>query len=89
MVVWLWDTVGPNGSACGVTDSQTTASRAAEEGMVVTGAPTATVEVAMHLDGGGWMSSRYRRTGYVWTALRHNGQTTWTESRRRLELAAS
>jgi hypothetical protein len=89
VIVWLWDADGPDGSASGVTDSQATACRAAEEGMTVTGAATTTVEEATHLGGGGWMRSGYRRTGHMWTAQRHNGQTTWTESRRCLELAAS
>ena len=88
MIVWLWDADGPDGSASGVTDGQATACRAAEEGMAVTRAAMATVEVAVHFDGGAWMSSGYRRTGHMWTARHRNGQITWTESRR-LELTAS
>jgi hypothetical protein len=47
--------------------------------MTATGATTATVEAATHLDGGTWMRSGYGRTGRVWTAQSDNGQTTWTE----------
>jgi hypothetical protein len=57
--------------------------------MTATGAVTAVVEVAVHLDGGGWMSSRYRRTGHGWIARRQDGRVTWTEFHRNLELAAS
>jgi hypothetical protein len=89
VIVWLWDADGPDGSASGVTDDQAAACRAAERGMSVTGAATAVVEAAMHLDGGGWMRSGYRRTGYLWTARRHDGRVTWTGSHRCLELAAS
>jgi hypothetical protein len=89
VIVWLWDTDGPDGSASGVTDDQAAACRAAEKGMTATGAATAVVEAAVHLDGGGWMSSRYRRTGHGWTARRHDDRVTWTEFRRNLELAAS
>jgi hypothetical protein len=84
VIVWLWDTDGPDGSASGVTDDQAAACRAAEAGMTSTGAATAVVEVAMHLDGGGWMSSGYRRTGHLWAARRHDGRVTWTRSRRLL-----
>ncbi len=44
MIVWLWDTDGPDGSASGVTDDQDAAHRAAEKGMTATGAVTAVVE---------------------------------------------
>lgn len=87
MIVWLWDADGPDSGASGVTGDQAVACRAAENGMTATGALTALVEAAEHLDGGGWLSSGYRRTGRGWTARRLEGRVMWTEFRR--ELAAS
>jgi len=87
VIVWLWDADGPEGSASGVAGDQAAACRAAESGMASTGAVTAVVEAAAHLDGGGWLSSGYRRAGLGWTARRREGRVTWTEFRR--ELAAS
>lgn len=89
MIVWLWDADGPDASASGVTGDHAAACRAAEAGMTAAGAVTATVEVATYLDGGGWMSSGYRRTGHLWTARRHDDRVTWTEFHRSLEPVAS
>ena len=88
MIVWLWDAAGPVSGASGVTGDQASAHRAAEKGMAATGASMATVETAMHLDGGGWMITGYRPTGHVWTARWHDGAVVWTESYR-LERVAS
>ena len=89
MIVWLWDADGPDGGASGVSGDPAAACRAAENGMAATGAATAVVEAAVHLDGGGWLTSGYRRTGHGWTARRHEGRVTWTIFCRRRELAAS
>jgi hypothetical protein len=80
VIVWLWDADGPVSSASGVTGDKASACRAAEVAMAATGATMATVETAMHLDGGGWMISGYRPTGHVWIARWHDGGVVWTES---------
>ena len=89
VIVWLWDVDGPNGSASGVTGDQGAACLAALEGMIATGANTATVETAAHLVGGGWMSSEYRRTGHRWTVRQRDSRVTWTEIIHCAEAAAS
>jgi hypothetical protein len=87
MSVWLWDAVSSTGSAGGVTDNEARAQLSAEEGMLAAGAATATVELATHLDGGGWMQSCYRRTGRGWMARRRGDHVTW-EPLPRLERAS-
>jgi hypothetical protein len=77
--VWLWDADGPGCSASGVTADDGTAKDAAKEGMITTGAVTATVEQATHLAGGGWMRSGYFRTGTGWTARRDGNRIRWTK----------
>jgi hypothetical protein len=86
--VWLWETDGPAHSASGVTADDGTAKDAAEEGMLITGAATATVEQATHHAGGGWMRSGYHRTGTGWTATRNGTRIRWSRFHRR-ERAAS
>ena len=89
MIVWTWDADGPDASACGVTDAEEKAIRAAEAGMRSTGAASATVNAATHLGGGGWMRDGYRPTGVYWTArMDADGNITWTPFRRPV-LAAS
>ena len=80
--VWLWETHGPARSASGVTDDDGTARDAAQEGIITTGAATATVEQATHQAGGGWMRSGYHRTGTGWTAKRHGNRIRWTRFHR-------
>ncbi len=82
VTVWLWDADGPCRSASGVTDDDDAARAAAREGMITTGAATATVEQATHLGGGGWMLSGYSRTGTGWTARRSGDRITWSRFRR-------
>jgi hypothetical protein len=82
VTVWLWDAEGPGRSASGVTADDGKAKNAAEEGMITTGAATATVEQATHLAGGGWIRSGYHRTGTGWTASRTGSRIRWTKFRR-------
>jgi hypothetical protein len=82
MTLWLWDADGPHGSASGVTANDGTAKNAARQGMITTGAVTATVEKAAHLAGGGWMRSGYSRTGTGWTARRTGSRVRWTRFHR-------
>ncbi len=82
ITVWLWDADGPGRSASGVTADDGAARDAAEEGMITTGAITATVEKATHLGGGGWMRSGYSRTGTGWTAKRKGSRIRWTRFHR-------
>lgn len=79
--VWLWETDGPARSASGVTSDDGTAKDAAREGMLITGAATATVEQAVHRAGGGWMRSGYHRTGTGWTATRDGTRIRWSRFR--------
>ena len=81
MIVWVWDADGPAGrSARGITDDATAARRAARAAITATGAQTATVEWALHLDGGDRMDSGYLRSGSGWTACRQDdGTITWAQ----------
>ena len=88
ITVWLWDADGPDRSASGVTAEDCAAKDAAKEGMITTGAITATVEKAAHLGGGGWMRSGSPRTGTGWTARRNGTRIRWSRLRRQ-ERAAS
>jgi hypothetical protein len=78
VIVWVWDADGAAGrSASGVTDDADAARRAA---ITTTGAQTATVEWALHLDGGDRMESGYLRSGSGWTARRQDdGTITWAQ----------
>lgn len=80
--VWLWEADGPARSASGVTADDGTARDAAGEGMLITGAATATVEQAVHRAGGGWMRSGYHRTGTGWAATRDGTRIRWSRFRR-------
>lgn len=79
VIVWIWDADGPAGrSASGVTDDEAAARRAARTAITATGAQTATVEWALHLGGGDWMTSGYLRSGSGWTARRcEDGTIAW------------
>jgi hypothetical protein len=78
VTVWLWEADGPSRSASGVTADYGAARESAREGMIITGATTATVEKAVHLAGGGRMRSGYFRTGSGWTARRSGSRVRWT-----------
>jgi hypothetical protein len=89
MVVWTWDADGPDASACGVTDAEASAMRAAEKGMKSTGATTATVKAMTHLGGGGWMLDGYQPTGVYWIAIGGaGGSVTWSMRNSRLAVAS-
>jgi hypothetical protein len=78
VIVWMWDADGHAGrTASGVTDDADAARRAARAAIAATGAQTATVEWALHLDGGDRMESGYLRSGSGWTARRRNDGTIW------------
>lgn len=81
MIVWMWDAAGAAGrSASGVTDDADAARRAARAAITTIGAQTATVEWALHLDGGDRMESGYLRSGSGWTARRRDdGTITWAQ----------
>jgi hypothetical protein len=89
ITVWIWDADGPGRSASGVTDNDDAARREAKEEMITSGATTATVEMAMHLGGGGWMHSGYSRTGIGWKARRSGRRIKWKRFYHRQEMAAS
>lgn len=80
MIVWLWEA----GSACGVSGERGAACRAAASAMAAADAASATVEEAVHLDGGGWLTAGYLRTGRYWVARRHGGRVRWTACRREM-----
>lgn len=61
IIVWLWDTDGPARSASGVTADDGKAKNAAEEGMITTGAATATVEQATSRTGTRIRWTKFRR----------------------------
>ena len=77
----MWDVDGFAGRrASGVTDDEGAARRAARAAITATGARAATVEWALHLDGGDRMESGYLRSGSGWTARRHDdGTITWAQ----------
>lgn len=81
VIVWIWDADGPAGrSASGVTDDEAAARRAARAAITATGAQGATVEWALHLGGGDWMTSGYLRSGSGWTARRcEDGTIAWVQ----------
>jgi hypothetical protein len=81
VIVWMWDADGSAGRcASGVTDDEAAARCAARAAITATGGQTATVEWALHLDGGDRMESGYLRSGSGWTARRHDdGTITWAQ----------
>jgi hypothetical protein len=88
VIVWMWDADGPDASACGVTDAEERAKRAADAAMRSMGA-AATVYAATHLGGGGWMRDGYRPTGVYWTArMGADGDVTWRMGNSRLAVAS-
>ena len=83
---WLWDA----GSACGVTDEEPRARKAAAECMRVGRADTARVEKAILVAGAGTLTMVHARVGIGWSAHRYrDGRIRWKPLPAARELAAS
>jgi hypothetical protein len=70
---WLWDA----GSACGVTDEEPRARKAAAACMRAGVADMARVEKALFAPGVGTLTMLHARTGIGWSAYRRNGRIRW------------
>lgn len=83
---WLWDA----GSACGVTNEEPRARRAAAEFLRTGRADTARVEKALLVPGTDTLTMVHARTGVGWSAHRHRDRRiTWKPLPAARELAAS
>lgn len=83
---WLWDA----GSACGVTDEEPRARKAAAKCLRSDGADTARVEKAFLVSGVGTLTMVHARTGVGWSAYRYlNGRIRWKPLPAAKESAAS
>jgi hypothetical protein len=89
MNVWLWDASGPARTACGVTDSESRARRAAEAVLTSGQADAARIEQAALGLGAGTMTYGYQRTGRARHARVRNGHVTWEPIALAPQLAAS
>ena len=78
MIVWLWDTWGPDRRGRGVSGDRATAQRAAEACLRSGHASGARLEEALAILGTESLTSLYQRTGQGWQA-RHDtrGGISW------------
>jgi hypothetical protein len=76
MLLWLWDAFSP-GQYRGVTDSETSARRAAEACITRGLATAARVESARFAMNAGLHAS-YQRTGNAWTARASGQRVRWS-----------
>jgi hypothetical protein len=81
MIVWLWDSSGPDRAGRGVTDDEGLARRAAEACLRAGQATGARVELAHVVTGFSGLTSGYQRTGQGWTARQSAGRVTWVRLR--------
>jgi hypothetical protein len=84
VIVWLWDTSGPDHDACGITADRPAAQERARACLLDDNATRAQVQAAELIAGQDVLDSYYRRFGDRWQGcLTNSGDFRWHRSRQK------